>query len=225
MIVNNWLVVKTSKPKKPVLAVITDKERRLIEQNQAEARRLSGLKTNIFTANRFGPLMFALSFGVIGVYFAVMGFAATPATAGRTASLSIEPAARSIKKGQTVAVRVWSDSMDQPIASVQAGLVYPADKFDFVAVDASQSAFVTEDATELETGTVTVRRSAAATEAAMLTGRQLVAKVTFRAKADTTTGSADMWFSADSRLLRASDRTNILERTDGSRYYISVIAP
>lgn len=200
---------------------VTEKERRLTEQNRLEAARFAKIKSGMFKANRFGPLMFALSFGIIGVYFAVMTFAATPEVNGRQVNLTIEPSTRSIKKGQPVVVRVWSDSMDQAVGAVQADLLYPSDKFELTAVDTSLSSYPVDDRSSTTAGRINMRRSTS--EPRGLTGRQLVAVVSFQARADSTDGSADMSFSEDSQLLRADDRTNVLQRTDSSRYYVSLL--
>lgn len=196
---------------------MTDKERRLQQQNIAWQNKLKKVSPIQFTANRFGPLMFAMTFGVIGMYLAVMTFA-SPAGGGlRAASLTIEPSSRQVAAGQTLTVRIWADSLDQPVNAVEAHLAYPHETFEFVSMDSSASSFSVDRASRPDAGRIVISR--AATDPQGLIGRQLVAKVVFRAKGDAATAS--MSFAEGSKLLRAYDQTDILERTDGGYYRIS----
>lgn len=213
LIVNNCQVAKT-----PILTA-KEKERRLREQNFELQARLKRSPSAIFGVNRFGPLMFAAAFGLIGIYFAVSSYANPTVSYGRTVNLSLEPSDRKVVRGQTLTVRVWADSLNHPMGAVQARLMYPADKFEFVTVDTTASAFITETAAATADGTVLLSRSTPDG----LTGRQFVAKVTFRAKS--TAGSASLWFAEDSKVLRSTDQANILEETSGGQYVVSMIAP
>ncbi len=194
---------------------IRDKERRLRQQNLETQRLLSRLPKVAFGFNRFGPLMFLLAFGIVGMYFGVMSFASPGDTAGRAINLSVEPSQRRLVAGDTLTVRVWADSLSVPVDAVKAQLAYDKDSFDFVAIDAIASSFSSDDLSEPnEQGVLLSRRASTG-----LIGRQLVASVVLRAKA--TTGNVSLWFDDSSKLMHATDQTNVLQRTSGSTYFVS----
>lgn len=225
MIDDNCLVTNSIKPKpipkltaklpRPPRAAKTaanlaaqDKLRRLEQQNQAYQKPLRKLPEVIFNANRFGPLMFAFVFGLAGLFFVFQSFAATPAERAKPAALVAEMSSQTLAPGQTVTVRVWADSDDQPVDAVQARLMYPEDTLEFVAIDTSMSAFTVDTATEHNQGNILLSRAVSSPSPQSLKGRQLVAHVTFRAKQAAST--AALWFSDDSRLFRSTDHADLL---------------
>ncbi len=214
------------------VSVAEDKVRRLQQQNQALQRRLdkANKKSTIsFKFNRFGPLMFAMTFGVIGMYFALSGFASPGPSQGMAVSLSIEPATGQVVRGETFSVSVWADSIDDQMGVIQARLTYPAETFEFVSLDTSDSPFAVNraplDASVATAGSVIVSRAVSPTGVEGVTGRQLVGVVSFKAKSDaaantTKAGATTMSFSDDSKVLRAGSSINILQRTSGGKYQI-----
>lgn len=219
-----------------------DKVRRLQQQNQALQRRLDKAHkkdTISFMYNRFGPLMFALIFGVIGMYFALSGFASPNASQGRAVSLSIEPSARQLSRGETFSVRVWADSLDHQMGAIQARLTYPVETFEFVSLDTSASPFTVDtarfDAPVAKAGSVVLSRAVSLQGVQGMhgvSGRQLVGTISFKAKSvvaagtaksGTATMSSTMAFSEDSKVLRVGSQINILQRTSGGKYLISAI--
>jgi hypothetical protein len=157
------------------------------------------------------------------MYYAFSSFATPINTEGTSVqntaviNLSIEPSASRVSRGQTLTLRVWADSQNQSVSVVNARLNFPPDLFEFVAADTNTSSFAqgSTDTVGSATGSVAFTRAAPHG----LTGRQLVAAVTFRAKANV--GSGAISFSKDSALLRASDRANILQHTSTGHYDIS----
>ncbi len=206
-----------------------DKVRRLQQQNQAFQRQLDKARKSrsiSFKYNRFGPLMFALTFGVIGMYFALSGFATPEPSQERVVNLSIEPSTRQLSQGETFSVSVWADSLDYPMGAIQASLTYPAAAFDFVSLDTDASPFThntaPSDTPVADAGSVLLSRSAPLEG---VIGRQFVGTISFKAKADASNGGANvMSFSKNSKVLRAGSQTDILQRTFGGTYHISTVA-
>lgn len=194
---------------------IRDKERRLRQQNLELLRPLKRLPKVAFGSNRFGPLMFLLAFGIVGMYFGVMSFASPVDSAGRAVNLSVEPSQRRLVAGETITVRVWEDSLSVPVNAVKAQLTYDKDAFDFVAIDSTVSSFSSDDSSTPTDGGVLLSRRASTG----LIGRQLVASVVLRAKAET--GNTSITFDGDSKLIHATDQTNVLQKTFDGTYFVS----
>jgi hypothetical protein len=98
---------------------------------------------------------------------------------------------------------------------LQANVTYPADTFEFIGIDASDSPFEISAQSSGGDGIVNIGRG----HAGQLTGKQLVAKITFKSKA--TSGKASISFAAQSVLIRATDNANILQKTSGIRYSLT----
>lgn len=179
------------------------KLRRIEQQNQELSQALPKLPRLSFDANRFGPLMFALVLGLGGVFYMLSSLAAPAGQPSRGSLIAELPSTTT--PGQLVSVDVWADSFDQPVEKVQAYLMYPEADLEFVSADTASSAFRFDDAIEHSNGQVLISRSA--DEAQSLTGRQLVGRLTFRAKQSSV---AALKFSQDSRLFRKGDRINLL---------------
>ena len=67
-----------------------------------------------------------------------------PQTSKTGASFYLTTASKDVKQGAEFTFDVWSDSQEENVNAVQANINYPADKFDFVKVDGSGSAFELE---------------------------------------------------------------------------------
>lgn len=135
-------------------------------------------------------------------------------SANKVGALSLEPTEGTVTTGKDLTFVVWVDSKDVPVNAVQANLNYPADKFDFVSIDSSGSAFTIQAEATGGDGKVSVARG----QVGGVTGKQLVAKVTLRAK--TTGGNADISFSNDSAVISATDNKNVLNNSSGAQFSV-----
>ena len=160
--------------------------------------------------------MFTLAFSFIGAYIIYQATAAPkPKTPSNQVSLSLEPASQKVPVGTVLTLSVWVDSYDQPVNAVQANLSYPADKYDFVNIDASLSAFGIEAQASGGNGSVNIARG----QVGSISGHQLLAKINLLAKDNN--GSSSVSFSGGSAVVRSTDNVNILNQTKGGRYTLS----
>jgi len=203
--------------------IAAEKMRRLTEQNRTQEeqlRRAARISPVNFNRNRFGPLVFLMAFGVAGLYFITFSSASPAADTVRAVSLTVEPESRQVGNGELLTLRVWADSLDKPMAAVEAQLSYPTDRFEYVGFDAGASRFTVDNASRGEAGLVVLSRSYTPTpDMAGLTGRQFIGKVVLRAKG--AAGAASVGFTESSRILQAGSNTDILERTSGGEYRVS----
>jgi hypothetical protein len=209
-------VAKTPTVPKTPKQLAADKVRRLRQQNQEGLKKLKGIPVDTFKANRFGPLMFAMAFGLAGAYFAVSSFA-SPQVPARAPMLAIEPAVRQVAPGETLKLRIWSDSLDKSVNAVQAHIDYPTQTFDLVGIDATDSAFDLDGASTSQAGMVVLSRRSAQPEG--LVGRQYVGSLILRARQ--AGGPADVHIGEASRLLHSSDAIDILQRRETGSYSVS----
>jgi hypothetical protein len=198
-----------------------DKVERLLAQDQAEKARFKHLTVS-FTENRFGPIMFALLFAGLGGFLIFHHSSAAPkgsgstsgtsATAAQQVSLSLSPPIASVANGTNFTAEVWANALTQQVNAVEADLVYPVDKIQFVSIDSSTSAFSVSAEASGGSGKVIIARGSTAP----VTGKQLVAKVTFKAIA--VTKQATVSLASSSQLLRTSDSSNILAVRSDAKY-------
>lgn len=131
------------------------------------------------------------------------------------ASLTLNPAAASVTNGQSVTVKVWEDSMNDQANAVQANITYPADKFDFVSVNTSGSAFSVAAPSDGGSGVITIARGTIHP----VNGKQLLASFTLKAKAGS--GTANIEFAKGSAVMRSTDNKNTLKQTYGGTYTLT----
>jgi hypothetical protein len=125
-------------------------------------------------------------------------------------SFYLSPSSRSVPQGTTFSVAVRVSSTD-PINSVSAYLSYPADKFDFVSISTSGSAFSMEVENFGGGGQVKLSRGLPGT----VTGDKLIATVTFRGKLNS--GSASINF-ASGTLATNANGDSVVTATSGGTY-------
>lgn len=217
--------------KKVTQKQINDKLARLIKQEKAEKAKIKHLKVS-FMENRFGPLAFALFFAGLGSLLIFKSSALTQSPLASFApwsptsvvsSGSTQPPAviwlvQSAPKaviGSTITTEVWIDTAGQPVNAVEADLTYPVDKISFTSIDSSQSAFSIQAQADGAHGTVLIARGTVTP----VSGKQLIAKVTFKVTA--AAGDATISVSESSSALRSSDNINMLATRAGATYSLS----
>lgn len=133
-------------------------------------------------------------------------------TAQKTAELSTDPQSAVTQNGEVVTFSIWVDTGGQKVSAVQANLSYPADKFDFISIDDTGSAFEIRPESKGGDGKITIARG----QIGGVTGKQLVAKVNLKAK--TVDGEGSVTFSDQSKVLTLADNPqDILNTTSGAK--------
>ncbi len=124
-----------------------------------------------------------------------------------------------VAKGSTLSVPVYANSGEQGVNVVQAKLLYPSDKIQYLGMTEGSS-FPTIAATDVsEPGVVQIARSIAA-GTNPLTGVQHVATINFKV-ADKASGSVTISFDSQSSfVVNATDNNNILNGVVGATYTI-----
>lgn len=193
---------------------LDEKVKKLMAQDRAEKARFKHLKIN-FRENRFGPLIFAVLFAGLGAIFIFTGSAAPQkATPVSNVKMWLLPASQQVAIGSVVTTEIWVDSDTQPVNAAQASLTYPVDRLEFAGIDTTTSGFGISAESSGASGKISVVRGS--TEP--LTGKQLVAKVNFKALAR---GNAKVNFTKQSQLLRTTDNVNVLSSMTGAQYSVS----
>jgi len=116
-------------------------------------------------------------------------------------TIYLSPGTQSIQQGNTFTVQVRENSVSQQVNVVQSNLVYDAAKLDFVSIDTSASAFDWTLDNTGGSGLVKIGRGVMAAPG-YVTGDQLIATVTFRAKF--SPGTTSITFTADSKAANGS---------------------
>lgn len=129
------------------------------------------------------------------------------------ASLSFSPISGSFASGSTIKVNVYANSGGEAANAVQANIVYPADKLQYISISTSGSA-LTIFAEKYASGNVV--RIGGGTPSPGFTGNKLIATVSFKVLSDS--GNATLTFADDSALLRDSDNANILSGKGTATY-------
>lgn len=109
-----------------------------------------------------------------------------------------------LSSGQTVTVYVKIDSGTNPVNAVQVNILYPANKLDFVSIDALKSAFDIQAENNGGGGIVKMGRGIIKP----VSGEQLVATVNFRAQE--ATRLSELTIAPGSAIVRSIDNVNIL---------------
>jgi len=124
-------------------------------------------------------------------------------------SFYLSPASKTVPQGTTFSVAVRVSSTD-PINSASAYLSYPANKFDFVSISTSGSAFDMQVENVGGGGQVKISRGLAGS----VTGDKLIATVTFRGKL--SSGSAPITFAAGTTASNANGDVVVSGSTGGT---------
>ncbi|MEX0621420.1 MAG: Ig-like domain-containing protein [Candidatus Woykebacteria bacterium] len=151
--------------------------------------------------------------------YAILKVRGLPGEAASPASISLSPANQTVNHNTNFTVEIRENSDTELVNAVQANLTYDVAKLDFVSIDASSSAFNLQFENTGGNGSVKIARSSTTD----LTGNQLVAKVTFKAKVDPATTAIN--FGTGTALVRSTDQANILSVSNGGTYTIVDPAP
>jgi hypothetical protein len=138
----------------------------------------------------------------------------TPTTPKGNAKLYIKSSTNNIASGSSVTFEIWVDTANQPVNAVQANLTYPADKFDFNAIDGKGSAFEVQAMSKGGSGEISIARG----HVGDIKGQALLAKVVLVAK---NKGDASLNFASGSAVVRSTDHINILKDKTNSSFKIS----
>lgn len=132
-----------------------------------------------------------------------------------SASLSLSPSNGTHEYTDSFTVDVRVNTGGEAVNGIEARLSYNDSLLDFVSIDASSSAFSIEASSSGGGGLVTIER---ANITAVTNSNALVARVRF--KAASTAGNATVSFLGTSKVVRASDSSDILGSTSGGTYTI-----
>jgi hypothetical protein len=152
----------------------------------------------------------------VGLFLLLKDDKTTPATqvSYGDASLSLSPATQAVTKGQQIDVSVWANSGSKGINTVEADINYPADYFDFVSVDDTNSSLPYAVEGDAKDGVITIVRGTTSS----VKGNSLVAVVKLQAKDQA--GVAKLSFSKDSKVFTSNNNKNILSKTGTGTYTI-----
>ncbi|MBA3757700.1 hypothetical protein H0X09_02445 [Candidatus Saccharibacteria bacterium] len=166
--------------------------------------------------DKFGLLVFAVLFGLIGFYVL---YRSEALPSSRTPSVLtspgfiVNPTSKNLKRGEVLTVTVYVNSFSEPINAVQANILYSADKLQFVSINSSTSPFEVQAQSTGGNGVVKIARG----HVGSLSGQQEVSKITFTALAK---GSTQVTFTDGSAVVRSTDNKDILSQTIGGKYNI-----
>jgi hypothetical protein len=164
--------------------------------------------------NILAGLVFALAFAVITTLSAYsnLSWAAKPGTPQYTPNLSLLPRSQTVQNGSNLSIEVWADSGSQEVNAVQANLIYPADKLNFLNINSTNSGFEIAAENTGANGLIKIARGTTAPKV----GKQLVAIVSFSTLS--TRGKASVNFTTGSALSSYSTHTDVLLATYGGSY-------
>lgn len=144
----------------------------------------------------------------------------TQTQAAKTAELSTEPVETKAKAGEVTTLSVWVDTGGQKVSTVEAYLTYPADKFELVNIDSSESAFEIEAEQTGADGKISITRG----QIGGVDGKVLLAKVNLKAK--TNDGQGALSFTNESKVYplaidpQATVAQDILNKASGAKIII-----
>jgi hypothetical protein len=166
--------------------------------------------------NIIAGLFFVLVFAIITGLSGFAAYAAKPLPVLTTPNLSLSPSSGIVSAGSTLAVQIWEDSGTNTVNAVQANLVYPIGKLNFVKIDTTNTAFGVEAESTGSNGSIRIGRGSTTP----LQGRQLVATVDFTPLGATARhrSSATVSFSPGTVLLSSVTNSDILAATYGGTY-------
>jgi hypothetical protein len=143
-------------------------------------------------------------------------FVVSVAQGAPSISMNLSPSSGSVTNGNNITLSIFENSGTEPVNAAAVRLNYPASLLDYVSISNS-SAFNIVATSTGGGGTVSIDRGANPS----VTGNQLIATVTFHAKA---TGTANLTFdtsSSGSKVVSANDNQNYLTSATGGSYTIS----
>lgn len=153
------------------------------------------------------------------------GLLAYPAhSAYAVATLTLSPATKAVKVGDSVTVSIFFDTGEETVNSVKASLTFPVSllnvETDSIITTGSAVTDFKETIYSNLSGTVDISGSTSVSGS-----QKLLANIKFKTKA---VGTANISFDSDSQIIRTSDSKNVLSLADskGGAYTISTnLAP
>lgn len=159
----------------------------------------------------------------IGGYFILFSKASGPVTnTYNPPNIYLSPTTQPLQANQTFQVQVRANSGTTSVNAIEADFTYPASLIDIVSIDTTTSAYQTQAVNSGALGNVSIARA----QIGGLTGDQLVAIITFKAK--TTGGNVSLSFVNGTELISSSNNTNILPSLSsayGATYKIDTLPP
>jgi hypothetical protein len=180
--------------------------------SKPKAKKSGKLKSSSIFSGRL-VLSFVIAFAAVGAYLIISANAAKPVN--NVVALSLSPTSQRLNVNQTITVEVRLNTNNQTVNAVQADMTYAADKFEFVSIDATTSAFDIEAPSSGGNGTVSVIRGSITP---LNSSNLLVGRVNFRAIASGR--KLPITFASSSQVIRAEDSVNILQKMSGGQYTI-----
>jgi len=132
-------------------------------------------------------------------------------------SMTLTPATKSYNVGDSFDVAVYGDSGVDTLNAVQANLSYPTDKLDYVKAVTNQAVWPIVAENTASGGVV---RIGLGTQTPV-SGKQLIATVTFKAKA---AGTVQIAFVTGTGMIRSTDNTAEPSVNTGAAYTINAVA-
>lgn len=129
------------------------------------------------------------------------------------ANLTLEPLSGIYNKDAVFQVKVMVDTGGEYVNAVQANIVYPSDKLEFLNISTEGSILTTFAQKYAKDGLI---RIAGGRPTPGFSGNKLLAAVLFKVKTDS--GSGLLSINADSVVLRNADNLNILYGKTGANY-------
>jgi hypothetical protein len=155
--------------------------------------------------------LFVVLFAAIAA-FVIFQVGAAPAAA---VTLSLSPSSQRMQVGATLSIAIKLNTNGQSVNTVQASLSYAPDKFEFVSIDGTNSAFAIDAQSGGASGMITVARGSITS---VNSTSAHVATVNLRAIASGR--KSQIRFMEDSLVLRSSDSVNILQKKVNGSYTI-----
>ncbi len=159
-----------------------------------------------------------------GFLITAASFLLFPAKTHAAASLYVSPAGGSFTIGSTFTVSIFLDTGGQPVNAVEADLSFPPDKLQVVSPSTGKSfvkTWIVQPTYSNANGTL--KFQGIIPNPGIITNSGLVSTITFRVKDISTAG---IKFLDTSRvLLNDGKATDILDKTSGSIYYLTLPPP
>lgn len=208
--------------------------------NKANRKKNNRKAYNFQSYGKYLIVAFVLVVASVGAYREFLSRAAENAATNAPAAPAIylSPTSQSLAANETFTVSIRENSGSTGVNATLINISYPNSLLDYVPTTAevatdnpngisfSGSAFSTaaEAKVNTATGTVTITRGTGG--GASLTGDQLIARLTFKAKA--TGGAVNITFTTGTALVSASTNANILPTGGGlgnATYTIDTVGP
>lgn len=143
-------------------------------------------------------------FKICTLFFAILFFLFAVPVKASAASFWLSPSTGAVSQGQNIIIGIGVNTGGESVNAVQANLTYATDKFDFVSLGTSGSALTIIAEKSGSGGQVRIGGGAPSPG---FSGSKTIATLTLKAKV--SSGSTQITFNGDSKILRNSDSQNI----------------